>query len=68
MCTPVPGKLAETVTSSASPPQSGIKQTVNGAVALDESVTPTYQSHRPNGPDCEPVCWTAGVALTLAAP
>ena len=67
-CTPIPGKLDEVVVVPGKPVMVHAKQAVDGATFLDETVTPAYQTVRPNGPTCEPVCSQAKVDWVLAAP
>jgi hypothetical protein len=42
-----------------------VQQLVGGAVILDETVSPTYQTDEPNGPGCGPICHQAGAEWTI---
>jgi hypothetical protein len=64
-CDPIPGQFVESVSVFGTPRELRIVQSVDGVVLLDQSLSPTYKLARPNGPDCEPVCQQASVALTL---
>lgn len=39
----------------------------DGTVLATESFTPQYETHRPNGEGCEPVCRNATLEAALAA-
>jgi hypothetical protein len=66
-CTPVAGKFAEIVTIAGKPATIHFTQTVNGATALDQTLTPAYTTSQPNGPGCDPVCTQASAMLALAS-
>jgi hypothetical protein len=66
-CTPDAGKLSEVVTLTGKPATLHFTQTVDGATALDQTLTPAYTSAQPNGPGCDPVCAQASAMLTLAS-
>jgi hypothetical protein len=65
-CDPIAGQTKETISILRTPTHLRVRQTVDGFVALDESVTPVYKSNQPNGPGCDPICHQAGAAWTLA--
>lgn len=65
-CTPVAGMFSEIVTITGKPTTIHLTQTVNGATALDQTLTPAYTTSQPNGPGCDPVCEQASAVLTLA--
>ena len=59
-CDPVPGQFMELISVMGAPASVHVQQSVGGAVILDQSATPTYQSTQPNGPGCDPICQQAG--------
>jgi hypothetical protein len=65
-CEPILGQTQETITVPGTPVQVRVRQTVDGAVVLDQSVTPVYATNQPNGPGCEPTCHQAGAEWSLA--
>jgi hypothetical protein len=65
-CDPIAGKTTEMLDVSGTPARVRVRQTTNGVVVLDESVTPVYASNQPNGPGCDPICHQAGAEWTLA--
>jgi hypothetical protein len=67
-CTPVAGKLDELIIIAGKPASLHVTQTIDGATYLDQTVTPTYTTSRPNGPGCEPLCSQASAEWVLAAP
>jgi hypothetical protein len=67
-CMPVAGELDELITVMGNPASLHVTQTVDGATYLDQTVTPTYTTSRPNGPGCEPLCSQASAEWVLAAP
>jgi len=67
-CSPVPGALDELIIVEGKPASLHVTQTVGDATYLDETVTPTYTTSRPNGPGCEPLCSQASAEWVLAAP
>ena len=64
-CDPIPGQLKETISISGTPTSVRVQQLVAGATILDRSVMPEYQQHRPNGPQCDPLCRQASVEWTI---
>lgn len=64
-CQPVPGQYVESVTVFGTPQSVQVQQTVGGAVILDESVTPSYETYQPNGSGCPPTCQEAAVQWTI---
>lgn len=66
-CVPIAGDVIEMIDVSGTPAHVRVRQTTNGVVVLDESVTPVYASNQPNGPGCDPICHQAGADWTLTA-
>jgi hypothetical protein len=64
-CDAIPGRFVETITVSGTPGQLHAWQYVGDTPILDAAAAPSYEEHRPNGPECEPVCRQASVAWTL---
>jgi hypothetical protein len=54
-CTPIEGTIQEQITVNGTPATVRLRQTVDGSVVFDRTITPTYKSSRPNGPGCEPL-------------
>ena len=65
-CNPIAGQTKETISIPGTPAHVRVRQTTNGVVVLDESVTPVYASNQPNGPGCDPICHQAGAEWMLA--
>ncbi len=56
-----------TITLANGPAQVDVTITHNGQTLVQKTITPTYKTSRPNGPQCEPQCRQASVEL-FAAP
>lgn len=65
-CDPIPGQFVETITVAGKPVQVTVRQSVDGTNLLDETVTASYQTNQPNGPECPPFCQQAVESWTLA--
>ena len=61
---PIPGKFRWQLTIEGQPKQAHVVHTHAGNTLLDKTAEFTYVDHRPNGPDCEPVCKNASVEWT----
>ncbi|MBP7252817.1 MAG: hypothetical protein KBA75_04960 [Alphaproteobacteria bacterium] len=48
---------------SSGPQQVAVSITRDGQTMVDKTVTPTYRTARPNGPQCEPECRQASLPL-----
>jgi hypothetical protein len=66
-CTPIPDHFAEEISISGAPVTLHVSLTVNGAVVLDRTTTPSYVATRPNGPGCEPLCHQASASWTFTS-
>lgn len=64
-CTSVPDKFTLEAALQGTPKQVQVKLTRNDAPLLDQSVSLTYETTQPNGPDCEPVCKQAAVKIDV---
>ena len=62
-CTPIPDRYSASLTLYGTPSALTVVLERDGTTILDESSTLHYQSERPNGPDCEPLCQQASVNL-----
>jgi hypothetical protein len=67
-CTPIPGRYTEEITVMGRPESVRVRVTVDGAVVLDRTESPSYEESRPNGPGCDPLCHQASVKWTFGAP
>jgi len=47
------------------PAQIALQVTRNGQEMLSKSLTPTYETLRPNGPECEPTCQSASLSVPV---
>jgi hypothetical protein len=65
-CVPIPGQFLEDITIVGNPTQISIRLSVDGAVVLDRTETPSYQSTEPNGPGCDPACQQASAEWMFA--
>lgn len=64
-CDEIPGQLVERITVPGTPASVHVTQSAGDAAVFDQTFTPTYQDHQPNGPDCAPICRQAAAQLTL---
>jgi hypothetical protein len=62
-CTPIPDRYLASLTLYGTPSTLIVVLERDGTPILDESSTLRYQSERPNGPGCEPLCQQAGANL-----
>jgi hypothetical protein len=67
-CVPIPGHFFEDITVVGKPAQLRVRLTVDGAVVLDRTEAPIYQSSQPNGPGCDPTCQQVSVQWMFSAP
>jgi hypothetical protein len=67
-CTPIEGTIQEQITVNGTPATVRLRQTVDGTVIFDRTITPTYKSSQPNGPGCEPICRQASAEWTFESP
>jgi len=65
VCTPIADHYTLGMEVSGTPKQLRFKLERDGATLVDETVEPSYQETRPNGPGCAPVCRQATVPLVL---
>jgi hypothetical protein len=61
---PIPGEFRWQIDIEAQPAEIQVVHTHAGNTFLDQTASFTYMEHRPNGPDCEPVCMIASVEWT----
>lgn len=61
---PIPGEFRWLLTLPGQPAKVHVIHTSAGATILDQTASLVYTEHRPNGPDCEPVCKSASVEWT----
>jgi hypothetical protein len=59
VCTPIPDQWIMTVTLPGAPSELRIRVTRDDVELADEVWHVQYSKHRPNGPDCSPVCQMA---------
>ncbi len=52
----VPGRFHASIGITGTPASIHVVHTIDGAAHSDRTAAITYGEHRPNGPDCEPVC------------
>jgi hypothetical protein len=64
-CQPISGKFTETISVDGIPSAVHVQQLVGGTVILDETVSPTYQTNQPNGPNCGPICQQGNATWTI---
>jgi hypothetical protein len=64
-CQIIDGKFTETITLVGTPATVHVRQQVDGATILDQTVSAVYVTDEPNGPGCGPICHQAGVAWTI---
>ena len=64
-CAQVGGELMLSAFVEGSPQTIALRIERDSVVVMDETLTPAYETVRPNGPDCEPECRLATVELTL---
>ena len=64
-CVPMPEQFQERLQIAGTPAIVQVEQSVDGTVILQRSATATYTDNHPNGPDCEPTCRQATLALSL---
>jgi len=50
---------------NTAPKTIAVDLTLDGALILSESSTPSYVESQPNGPDCGPICRQANVDLMV---
>jgi hypothetical protein len=62
-CTPIPDRYSASLTLYGTPSALRVVLERDGTAILDESSTLQYQSERPNGPGCEPLCRQARTNL-----
>jgi hypothetical protein len=59
----LPGQYEWTLEVFGTPAQVHIVHTHDGVTVLDQTTSPTYANHQPNGPGCEPTCRRASLRL-----
>jgi len=64
-CRPVPEHFVLQAHVEGTPPTLELRLTRDEAVLLEQVLTPSYETTRPNGPDCGPVCQEATLDVTL---
>jgi hypothetical protein len=64
-CRPVPGRFALHAQLQDTPDVVSVRVERDGLALLDSTLTPTYETSQPNGPDCGPVCHQATEMLEL---
>ena len=57
------GRVDEVIVAGQHPVQVSVRLVVGGTQVVDATVTPTYATVAPNGPDCPPTCEYARVEL-----
>jgi hypothetical protein len=62
-CTPIPDRYFASLTLYGTPSALSVVVERDGTAILDQSLTLRYQSERPNGPGCEPLCRQASADL-----
>jgi hypothetical protein len=58
---PIPGEFRWQLSIPGQPAEVHVIHTHAGNTVLDQTASLVYTEHRPNGPDCEPVCKSASV-------
>jgi hypothetical protein len=56
------GKFTEKIVVPGAPTSIEVRQTLDGTVVLDQTISPAYQTNQPNGPGCGPTCHQASAA------
>jgi hypothetical protein len=64
-CTLIPDKWLVQANKSGTPDVLRVRVTRDAESVLEASERPTYETSRPNGPDCEPECENSHVELKL---
>ena len=64
-CTPLEGRFALSLSIQGTPAAFDLELRRDGQVLVDERIDLEYESSRPNGPDCEPLCRQAHVERTF---
>ena len=59
------GKFTEKIVLHGAPTSIEVRQTLDGTVVLDQTISPTYETNQPNGPGCGPICHQASAAWTI---
>jgi hypothetical protein len=62
---PTDGKYTEAIVVESAATSIEIKQTLDGTVISDQTLSPSYQTIQPNGPGCGPTCHQATAAWTI---
>lgn len=61
VCMTTPGEFNEILEVAGTPGVVRVRQTADGTVVLDRTVTPSYITTQPNGPECSPICHQASL-------
>lgn len=64
-CRPVPGRFMLQAQIEGTPRTLDLRLSRDGTALLEQQLTPSYETTRPNGPDCEPACEQARVQLAF---
>jgi hypothetical protein len=64
-CRPLPGQFTLNAQLQATPETLAVRLVRDGVSLVEQTLTPAYETSRPNGPDCDPECRQAQVSLEL---
>jgi hypothetical protein len=69
-CTEIPNTIREQIRVPGTAAQVHLRQTSNGVVVFDQTLSPSYEVNQPNGPQCGPICHQARATwgFTLPSP